>query len=463
MVEFTQNIRRILTDAGVSSGTCLLIGCSGGPDSVSLLDALHLVAPDLGIELAVASFNHGLRAEAAEEVEGVESLARERSLPFYSGCPKPRDRTGERTDQAWAREVRLAFLREAKEKSGADLIALAHTADDQAETVLMRLIRGSGLRGLTGMGVINGDIVRPLLETRRKDILAYLEARSLSFVNDPSNLNPKYFRVRVRQTLLPLLAQENPRIVESLCRLAQSLQADLEILKAGAGFELERLARRADRAFIFDRQAFLDLPRGMAARLVREAYCKIKGDRRRLDKDHVEAVLALAESGSGEAHLPAGFKALATPGELILAHREALLLRPLEPFLVTGPGRYPLSTGLVLEVEETAPPRRISPDPDTAHLDGDGIAWPLEVRPVRPGDRIKPLGMEGSKKVSDLYIDRKVDRYERNRIPVVLSRGEVAWVAKGALSRVFALRNDSKKAVRIRLKAASEKTSAPIG
>ncbi len=451
MSEFREKVCLALVRAGVASGNRILIGCSGGPDSVSLLDALHLLAPGLGLELAVACFNHGLRAEAADEVEQVRRLAQDRSLPFYTGSPKPRDRSAGRSDQAWARKVRMAFLEEAGKESKADLLALAHTADDQAETVLMRLVRGSGLRGLGGMSLIGGGIVRPLLLIRREEVLAYLGERSLAFAQDPSNLNPKYMRVRMRRTLLPLLAQENPRIVENLCGLALGLQSDLYILEELAAADLERLGRREGGAYIIDRTGFLERPSGAARRLVRQAYAQLKGDRRSLTRDHVEAVLALARTGTGETHLPEGFRALAGPGELVLAHRKAALLQPLAALRLPGPGRYTLSTGWTMEVEEGLPPKVISPDPNQAVMDLDKLSWPLEIRPVRPGDRISPLGLDGSKKLSDLYIDRKVGRRERDRIPVVVHRGEVAWVAGMALSRGFVLGPETKKALRIRL------------
>ncbi len=444
MAEFIEKVRQALTEAGVPRGTAILIGCSGGPDSVSLLDALNLIAPERGLKLAVASFNHGLRPEAEAEVDLVCKLAEERSLPFYPGAAPPQDQANKKTDQAWAREVRSAFIWGAAEKAGAGLIALAHTADDQAETVLMRLIRGSGLRGMSAMDILEGGLLRPLLMIRRAEVLEYLKERSLPFVVDPSNSDPKYLRVRIRQTLLPMLRQENPRIVESLGRLAGNLKADLRILEEMAGEDLNRMGRLKDGAVILDRPALEGLDRGRARRLIRAAWFRLKGDRRRLTRDHVEAVLALVRAGSGEAHLPSGFKALATTDDLILAHRGSAYLQPLETLLVPGPGRYPLNIGRAFVAEETDPPNRPVSGLNAVHLDAARISWPLTVRPVRPGDRIEPLGMPGSKKLSDLFIDLKIPRHKRSRVPVIICDNKIVWVAGAALNRDFAVSDGTK-------------------
>ena len=446
---FSKKVEKALEEAGVGPGSRILIGCSGGPDSVSLLDSLSRLAPGLGLSLAVASFDHGLRAEAGAEVELVRSLAQDRGLDFFT-ARAVQDREPGRTDQAWARQARLAFLREAGERAGAHLIALAHTADDQAETVLMRLIRGSGVRGLAAMGVLDGHILRPLLRLRRAQVMDYLARRSLPFASDPSNANPKYLRVRVRQTLLPLLEDENPRLVESLVRLAANLGDDLKELEALAEAELARIGRPQEQAFALDLRAFGALPRARARRVVRLVYGRLKGDLLRLEAEHVEAVLALAQSGRGEAHLPAGLIALAGGDELLLAAREAPLLRPLKSLSIPGPGRYPLSTGETLEVEERAGDLA-GAGPEVAYLDPERLSWPLAVRPVRPGDRIRPPGLKGSKKLSDILIDRKIPRHQRERLAVVAREAEVIWVAGVVLGRDWALAKPGPKALRIRL------------
>lgn len=227
----TSIVRRTLRErALVSSGDHVLVACSGGPDSTSLLHVLHRLRSELGITLCVASIDHGLRAESASEVEQVGTFANDLGVPFYSARVElPRQGV---SLQARARALRYRALQEIATSHDIARIAVGHTEDDQAETVLARILRGAGLRGLGGIEARRSDgVIRPLLDCRRSDVRAYASGRALPFVDDPSNHQRAFERARIRYEVLPALAGEDPRVVEHLCAIsdeARELNAYLD-------------------------------------------------------------------------------------------------------------------------------------------------------------------------------------------------------------------------------------------
>jgi tRNA(Ile)-lysidine synthase len=216
----TSTVRRTVRErALVSSGDHVLVACSGGPDSTTLLHVLHRLRSELGITLCVASIDHGLRPESASEVEQVGAFASTLGVPFYS-VRVELAREGVSL-QARARELRYRALRELALSHDAVRIAVGHTQDDQAETVLARVLRGAGLRGLGGIEARRADgVIRPLLDCRRANVRAYAVERTLPFVDDPSNHQRAFERVRIRHDVLPALTAEDPRAVEHLCALS---------------------------------------------------------------------------------------------------------------------------------------------------------------------------------------------------------------------------------------------------
>ncbi|MGB8329600.1 MAG: tRNA lysidine(34) synthetase TilS [Polyangiales bacterium] len=216
----TSTVRRTVRErALLSAGDHLLIACSGGPDSTALLHVLHRLRSELGITLCVASVDHGLRPESAAEVEQVGALASTLDLPFHSARIEVPSEGA--SVQGRARDLRYRALRDIAKSQGAARIAVGHTQDDQAETVLARVLRGAGIRGLGGIEPRRADgVIRPLLDCRRSEVRAYALAHALPFVDDPSNHQPAFERVRIRHRVLPALLAEDPRLVEHLCALS---------------------------------------------------------------------------------------------------------------------------------------------------------------------------------------------------------------------------------------------------
>lgn len=336
-------LRTIAAHALFQRGDRVLVAVSGGPDSMALLHVLWEARDRLGIQLEVASVDHGLRPEAAGEIALVRARAEALELPFTALAVQVRRQRGLASLQDAARRARLGALAALAAERGGARVALGHNADDQAETVLFRIVRGTGLRGLRGIPVRRDPFVRPLLDVPRVEIQRYLARRSIPFVTDPSNADPRYARARIRHRVLPLLATENPRVAEALIRLAQAARGE-------------------------------------------------------------PAITVPPSSQAPVAPVP-------PPG----------------PLQIDRPGRYRWGEGM-LEIQERSPTVAATGAP-TAEFDAGGLGWPLLVRPRAPGDRMRPRGGVGSRKLSDLMIDAKIDRRRRSILPVVTAAdGALLWV-----------------------------------
>ena len=378
----------------LAAGDRVLVAVSGGPDSTALLHALVRLSSRLDIKLAVACIDHGLRPESAGETQTVCLRCRQLGL----GCEVltvdvKQARRSHVSLQEAARNVRLAALETAAARLGCVKIALGHTADDQAETVLFRIVRGTGIAGLAGIPYRRGPFIRPLLDVRRPELLRYLAKRKIEFLSDPSNANRRYSRSRIRHDVLPVLASENPRVVESLLALAREARA------AGR-----------TRAWRKSLPPGLFLPRRVVEsvdRLVRDG----RGSRRMAVKDG-EIVVAY---GNVAWHSITSRAADEKIGERS---------RP-----IAAPGTYRLFDPPALAIEITSSAGGARPGGKAASFDTAKVRWPLGLRTLRPGDRMSPRSGLGTRKLSDLLIDAKIPQQERARLPALCdAAGEILFV-----------------------------------
>jgi tRNA(Ile)-lysidine synthase len=430
-------------------GDLVLVAVSGGPDSTALLTLLGDAAGELGIGLHVAHLNHGWRGrEADRDAAWVRRLALRRGLPVTIGRVEPgawkRGAGRSFSLEARARTLRQRFLRDTARGVGATRIALGHTRDDQAESFLMRLLRGSGRPGLAGTyPIFDGLFVRPLLDLRRGELLAWLRRRRIRSCVDSTNRDLRRTRNRIRHRLIPRLEKEfNPEVVEALARAADLLRDEEAYLGERAAEAFARVALDGAGGSTLAVEALLGLPVALRRRVVRLAIASVRGHLRGIDREHVEGVLRLLErSGTARTGLPDGLQARIRAGRLYLGMED-----PSVPGAGTGtgglcpiPGELPLpGFGIRLRarllkraaggpVPPNGPPGA-KPGPGRACLDADRITGPLLVRARRPGDRFVPLNGPGTRKVKSFLIDRKVPVDERGRIPLVLSGDRIAWV-----------------------------------
>lgn len=418
---------------------------SGGPDSVALLCVLADLAASWRLALEAVHVHHGLRgAEADEDARFVSALCDRLGIPCRVERVAVRRATSgraRRSTQESARDARYAALREVARDRGADRVALGHTADDQAETLVMWMLRGSGTAGLAGIPEEReGLFIRPLLGIGRADILAYLEARGQAFCRDSSNEKPCYLRNRVRQVILPELKRFNPGLLRVLERQARILREDDRCLEEQAAEQVRRLVREGDQDGLrLDREGVLALPLALQRRVLRSILRLVSERAQGPRFGAVSAVLERIVHGrSGASLCVQGVEVSREYGLLRFEraptgrHRPAVgTAEELVSLAIPSETRWP-ATGQIIRVtlggagavEGPAASARV------AVFDGARFTWNLVVRGWRPGDVFCPLGMGGHrKKLQDYFADLKLPRRERSLVPIVEAPEGILWVA----------------------------------
>jgi len=425
-----QRFRRHLDSSDLlPSGSRVLIAVSGGADSVALLHLLHRCAVSCRLHLEVAHLDHALRPDSPTDAAHVRELCALLRVPLTERRVDVAAlaRGGHGGIEETAREARRTFLQEIARDKGCDLIALAHQRDDQAETFLLRLLRGSGTTGLAGMRPFDPPYVRPLLTFSRDELIAWLAEEGIAWREDSSNHDLTFTRNRVRHELLPVLESYNPAIRDHLVELCRQLAADEDDWQQRVAAELHRQAEFVAGECRLPCAALNDASPALAGRLVRAALQAVRGNLRRLEAVHVHSILALAAGTKpqGEVHLPGAW--VARRYQVMLFRREAPVVRPVVSQAIAGPGLYPLGDGRLLEV--SLDERPLGESRHSAEFAAEQDLFPLLVRGPLPGDRIHPQGLAGSKKLKDLFVDLKLPREERRRAVLVFAADRLLWVA----------------------------------
>ena len=456
-----RRVRDFVEQRGViRQGERVLVAVSGGGDSTTMLLVLSQLAPQFEWRLTAAHFDHRLRnrEDAARDLAFVSGLSQSLGLPFVHGSGDVARRArvhGESAEQA-ARVLRYRFLAAGARKAGASVVVAGHTLDDQAETVLLHLIRGSGLGGLAGMRPRSAwpvgrgpDLARPLLTLRREEIRRYCRERGIEPREDPTNELLLATRNRVRHEVLPVLRTLNPRVDEALARFADSVTEDIGALDGLAGEVVRGAGRPKGGAFELEIDALDGLWPAIRARALRLALSRVVGSEADVETAHLDALERLVASGPGRVSLSRGVVAV-RDSRLLTIHRAdppASAVIPETPLVLPGATE---AGGWTFEAEyEVLPTRPRARGRFEAYLDAEAVSGGLRVRSRRPGDRMRPLGLGGTKKLQDVLVDAKVPERERDGVPVVEADWGIAWVvglrvderaATGAGGRVLRLR-----------------------
>jgi tRNA(Ile)-lysidine synthase len=425
----------LLESRAIVPGDRVLAACSGGPDSMALVSLLLELRDEMPVETVVAHFNHGLRAEAAADEAFVREWAKRHAILLVARKADVRAHAAARKlnlEEA-GRELRYRFLRREAERLRATKIATGHTMNDQAETVLMRLMRGTGLAGLAGIPPVQTGrpcpVVRPLLALTRPALLAYLEAQGESYRIDRTNLDRRNLRNRIRSGLLPELAKGyEPRIVEHLARVAAIAREEDELVSEFVREFSQAFVVRKKREVLLDAASLPPHLPALARRVLREFLREVRGDLRSISFEDVESVLDLKE---GKARALPGGPTLVRERGWIKAKGASPSPRPYR-ILWDGTGRVDVeAAGVVLEGKraQAGKGRPLKGDDlRRAVVDAAGLACPLLVRNRRPGDLYRPLGSPGRKKLKEILRARGVPREERDRVPVIVSGDDIVWV-----------------------------------
>ena len=445
----------------LESGDRVIVGVSGGPDSMALLYALNQIKRNYDLELKIAHLNHGFRGEEAKrEAQFVEDIAQKLELPCeVKTVDVPAyKRKNSLSSQEAARVIRYQFLENVREHFQAKKIALGHNADDQAETLMMWLLRGSGLRGLSGIPPVReGVIIRPLIETTREEIEAFLKERGIPFVVDSSNQQIHYLRNRLRHELFPLLRENyNPQLVKNLVQTASILRTEDECLEAIARDSLKKIIVSEERgSVIVDIKSFLALPLAIQLRCLRSALGQVKGDLRRISSTHLYDIIKVVSNDEPNKvlKLPEGIRVEKSYHYLIVKLRKAAP-PPFYYHFTSIPDQIRIEeigkemTFKIVEDDHSVRKK----NPHIAYLDGEKVLMPLTIRNSKPGDRFQPLGMRGEKKIKDLLIDEKVPLAERRRVPLLFFGDVLGWVGGMRINHQLRVTKSTKKVLKIEIK-----------
>ena len=420
-------------------GDSLVVAVSGGADSSALLDIL-LKLPDYRLIITVAHLNHSLRgAEADGDEEFCRTLATRYCVPFVSRRLDVKALASERklNLEDAGRLARIAFLDEVKVERGAKVVVLAHHADDQAETFLMRLLRGAGMTGLSAMAYHNErGYVRPLLDVRRKEIEQYLRDNGLAWREDSTNTDTSFLRNRIRHELIPVLKEYNPAIVASLAGTALLLRGDDQLLEEMTSELCATTCHRGEGGEMFcSVRQLRSFDSARRSRILRYLFKQVSGTLQGFSRRHLDRLHGMIDGSAPNVRLKL------PSGVLVVREYDQLrcgLDKQGTPNLdyevrITGAGRYQLPDGTLLDVGEEA----LSNHELATHVAAIStimVPFPWLVRRFRPGDRMSPLGMNGTKKIKNIFIDRKIPADVRARTPLLLCGEEVIWVAGICLS-----------------------------
>jgi tRNA(Ile)-lysidine synthase len=483
ILDLLSSVRRFVRDHDlIAPGTRVLAAVSGGSDSVALAHILRELERAGDLQLAgLVHFNHQLRAAADGDERFVAQLGASLGLPVFAsrGDVAARARRERRSVEDAARTARHQWFEQARAQSGAEVVALGHTRDDQAETFLLRLVRGAGPRGLGGMHPRNGAIVRPLLSSRRAALREWLRARALPFVDDDTNADVAIPRNRVRAELVPLLEQRfNPAIVDVLAdeaALARELWMWVDDLAAACAARLVRpvVGEGHHRVREIDVRELRELPMALRRAVLWRTMTDLAGFRP-ISFGHVDAAIRLTDQFDDDCVDLPGQRLERIGSRLVLRGRSA---DTIGRAAAAAPNlfRYPLSipgevalpqagwrvsaellAGSAHDTMGAIPGSRVpgSSLRDTALVRGDVVAGSLAVRNRRPGDRFRPVGLDGRKKLQDYFVDRKVARDRRDMVPIVVDETDrIVWVAGYEIDEAFRVTDPAQAVLILKLKA----------
>lgn len=451
---FVRNLTRLIGDSrNTKRPRTILVALSGGPDSVALLHLLADARKKLRLTLRAAHVNYRLRGiESDEDEKHCRRVCRTLGLTLHVKRLRTGNLSKGNTQQA-AREVRYRYFNELSAKHGIDYIATGHNRDDNVETVVMNLGRGAGTFGLGGISEKADRVIRPLIDFSREEIVDFLELRKIAYRTDSSNLTGKYLRNRVRTALIPEMSAAFGRDVSPNIHRAARIMSDQEqLLRELGGRILDQESRTTAMGKIVLDLDKLRLYHPLLRRIiVALCYERLTGSLRDFDYDSSERAIDLGRSQEGRVNLKSGVFAERSGNKVYIYQS----VKPARQVRLKIPGRTAIrSLGVTISATKIKSadvrPKELSSGKNLrVYLDAAGCRLPFTVRTNRAGDRFQPLGMSGEKKLSDYFIDRKIDRPLREEIPIVTVGSTIAWVVGNAVSERFKISSSTRSVIKL--------------
>lgn len=452
----------------LEGGDTVLIGVSGGPDSVALLHVLGELSSILRLKIGVAHVNHQIREEAVREEDFVRLLAKKFDLPFYSqrvDVPEFCRQQGYSLEEG-GRIKRYAFLEETAETHHYIKIAVGHNYDDNAEQVLMNLFRGTGPAGISGIPPKRNKIIRPLIQVPRTQIIQYLTVNNYQCIQDSSNYDMRFLRNRIRHKVIPVIQECcHPKVTQALNRCAELMRSEESWLNemVQAAYHESLLDSPLD-------QVWLSMVRlktystALTRRVIRTGIYNVKGDLRTIGAEHIEMALGILHDRYSALDLPQGVRIYRKDNILIfclkasprntrgIKHKSDVLQyhyqvsKPCVINIVEIRARLNLT-----EFEAGLTRDKMAENPQIAFMDRDRVDYPLVIRNYQPGDRFSPLGLSGTQTLKHFFSYRKVSAYWRKHCPLVICRGRIIWVAGMRIDNSVKITDDTKQILMIEL------------
>lgn len=413
----------------LTQGEKVVLGVSGGADSIAMLYVFNELI-EYGLDLIVAHLNHGIRGdEAKRDADFVKETAKSLGLTFVYGevdTLKFKEEQGLSLEDA-ARTLRYKFFDQVLTKHYATKLATAHTLDDQAETLLMRLIRGSGSKGLSGIPPVSSSMIRPLIDTSRSEIEQFLRSKKISWINDSTNESKEFLRNKIRHDLIPELETYNPQIKETLSRTADILRSEEEFISKQALKHFGETFSTNKSELIGNLKHYRTIDKSLRFSLLRLAVEKIAKSLKNISSIHITATddFLLSDSTSGEVEIPEGI-VIVKGYDTILITKKSELEHEFK-YSIQSPGKWSFPE-FEVEVSILKTDTLDENNESVAYFDTESIDFPIEARNFKPGDRFSPLGMTSSKKLQDYFTDIKLPQFLRSRVPIFISKGEIMWL-----------------------------------
>lgn len=442
----------------IEKGDRILVAVSGGPDSVTLLHVLNMLKDELNISLVIAHVNHMLRDKESDgDEEYVKGLGNKFNIPVNT-CRVDVDKyareKGVSTEVA-GREIRYDFFREVSIKEGCNKVAVAHNANDQVETFMMRLFRGSGIYGLRGIDAVRDNIIRPLIDVDRSSIEKFCEEMNVETRLDATNLENIYSRNKIRLDVLPYISENfNKDIIRTIMRTIDSFTIDNDYLEEQSYISYKKYAKNLGDKIVIDKEAFT-LHKAVLSRLIRNVMKDLLGNIKEIEKKHIDEIILIQSGETGkELILPRRIKATNNYGDIVIQidNKNNEFINFEKDINISGT-TYIEELDITIECEVTNKKNinKFSNNYLIKYFDYDKIKK-VTIRNRRDGDYFTPLGMKGRKKLKDLFINEKIDKSKRSKIPLILFDNEIAWIVGLRISEKFKITEETKRILIIQVK-----------
>lgn len=442
----------------------IILGLSGGPDSMVLLHILLYVRERISFNLVIAHVNHGVRGEEAlKDEKFTEKVAKELGLDFFStkadmvGLAKEKNISEEEA----GREIRYGFFRELIKELGHGKIAVAHNRNDQAETLLMRIMRGTGIDGLAGMSFKSDDIIRPILDINRWEIEKYVEENSIETVVDKTNLETIYSRNKVRLELIPYIKENfNPNIIDTLFRLSENAKLDSYFLEDFSSKVYKSISKEKSTSVVIKSGLFMKEDKAVKNRIIRKAIYNLINTLQGIEEVHISSVVDLFNKGETgkRIDIPNNLLAKVSYNNLIIEkninedmagvceNKEETILKIGQNYLEG----YNLEINLKIMDRKDINFKNVSSN--VKFFDYDIMNEEIWIRTRNPGDRFAPIGMKGRKKIKDYFIDEKIPRDLRDEIPLLMCGENIIWVIGYRMSEAYKVKKETRDVLRVEYK-----------